>query len=92
MFYGGLAGGVLLTGLGGQSTSLLQTYLFGSITTISPTDVWVTIALAAVVIVVCVGLAPQLFAVAQDPEFARVAGLTGRRLQPARSPCSPRSS
>jgi zinc transport system permease protein len=75
MFYGGLAGGVLLTGLGGQSTSLLQSYLFGSITTISASDVWVTVALAAVVIVVCLGLAPQLFAVAQDPEFARVAGL-----------------
>jgi zinc transport system permease protein len=75
MFYGGLAGGVLLTGLGGQSTSLLQTYLFGSITTISAADVWVTVALTAVVIVVCVGLAPQLYAVAQDPEFAQVAGL-----------------
>ena len=36
---------------------------------------WVTIALAAVVIAVCVGLAPQLFAVSHDPEFARVAGL-----------------
>jgi zinc transport system permease protein len=78
MFYGGLAGGVLLTGLGNQSTSLLQTYLFGSITTISPTDVWVTIALAAVVIAVCVGLSPQLFAVSQDAEFARVAGLNVR--------------
>jgi zinc transport system permease protein len=75
MFYGGLAGGVLLTGLGGQSTSLLQVYLFGSITTISATDVWVTIALAVVVVTICLGLAPQLFAVAQDPEFARVAGL-----------------
>ena len=41
MFYGGLAGGVLLTGLGNQSTSLLQTYLFGSITTISVDDVLV---------------------------------------------------
>jgi zinc transport system permease protein len=75
MFYGGLAGGVLLTGLGGQSTSLLQVYLFGSITTISAADVWVTVALAAVVITICLGLAPQLFAVAQDPEFAKVAGL-----------------
>ena len=35
-------------------------------------------ALAAVVIAVCVGLAPQLFAVAQDQEFARVAGLNVR--------------
>ena len=78
LFYGGLAGGVLLTGLGGQSASRLQEYLFGSITTISRADVWVTMALAAVVVVVCVGLAPQLFAVAQDPEFARVAGLNVR--------------
>lgn len=78
LFYGGLAGGVLLTGLAGQSASRLQEYLFGSITTISRTDVWVTIVLAAVVVLVCVGLAPQLFAVAQDPEFARVAGLNVR--------------
>ena len=35
-------------------------------------------ALAAVVILFCVGLAPQLFAVAQDQEFARVAGLNVR--------------
>ena len=78
LFYGGLAGGVLLTGLGGQSASLLQQYLFGSITTISATDVLVTMVLAALVIAFCVGLAPQLFAVAQDQEFARVAGLNVR--------------
>ena len=34
--------------------------------------------LAAVVVVICVGLSPQLFAVAQDQEFARVAGLNVR--------------
>ncbi len=78
LFYGGLAGGVLLTGLAGQSANRLQQYLFGSITTISPTDVVVTMALAAVVIVTAVGLSPQLFAVAQDQEFARVAGLNVR--------------
>ncbi len=78
LFYGGLAGGVLLTGLGGQSASRLQEYLFGSITTISAGDVIVTMVLAAVVILIAVGLAPQLFAVAQDQEFARVAGLNVR--------------
>ena len=78
LFYGGLAGGVLLTGIGGQSASILQEFLFGSITTVSNADVLVTVALAAVVIVICVGLAPQLFAVAQDQEFARVAGLNVR--------------
>src|SRR5690349_5720768 len=78
LFYGGLAGGVLLTGIGGQSVALLQSYLFGSITTISVQDVLVTMVLAAVVVVICVGLSPQLFAVAQDQEFARVAGLPVR--------------
>ena len=78
LFYGGLAGGVLLTGIGGQSAARLQSYLFGSITTISVQDVLVTMVLAAVVVVICVGLSPQLFAVAQDQEFARVAGLPVR--------------
>jgi zinc transport system permease protein len=78
LFYGGLAGGVFLTGLGGQSAAVLQAYLFGSITTLSSADVWVTLVLAAVVVLVCVGLSPQLFAVAQDDEFARVAGLNVR--------------
>jgi len=78
LFYGGIAGGVLLTGIAGQSAATLNTYLFGSITTISSTDVWVTAGLALVVVVAAVGLSPQLFAVAQDEEFARVAGLDVR--------------
>jgi zinc transport system permease protein len=78
LFYGGLAGGVFVTGLAGQNASSLQGYLFGSITTLSATDVWATLGLAAVVVGVCVGLSPQLFAVAQDDEFARVAGLNVR--------------
>jgi len=75
LFYGGLAGGVLITGLAGQSASRLQEYLFGSITSVSAGDVLVTAVLAAVVIVACVGLLPQLFAVSQDEEFARVSGV-----------------
>ena len=78
LFYGGIAGGVLITGIAGQSAATLQAYLFGSITTISASDVWVTMALAALVVLVCVGLLPQLFAVAQDQEFAQVAGLNVR--------------
>ncbi len=78
LFYGGIAGGVLITGIAGQSAATLNTYLFGSITTISTADVWVTVALAVVVIGIAVGLSPQLFAVAQDEEFARVAGLNVR--------------
>lgn len=78
LFYGGIAGGVLITGIAGQSAAQLQQYLFGSITTIDTADVLFTIALALVVIALSVGLLPQLFAVAQDQEFARVAGLNVR--------------
>jgi len=78
LFYGGLAGGVLVTGLAGTGAAGLQSYLFGSVTTINVTDVVVTMVLAAIVVVTCVGLSPQLFAVAQDQDFARVAGLNVR--------------
>lgn len=80
LFYGGIAGGVLVTGLAGQSATVLNRYLFGSISSIQPVDVWVTAGLAAVVIVVALGLSPQLFAVAHDAEFAKVSGLHVRTL------------
>ena len=78
LFYGGIAGGLLLTGLAGQNAATLNRYLFGSITTVGSADLWATTALAVVIVVVAVGLAPRLFAVAHDPDFARVAGLNVR--------------
>ncbi|PWN01662.1 metal ABC transporter [Nocardioides silvaticus] len=78
LFYGGLAGGILISGIGNESAASLQRYLFGSLTTISVDDLLVTMVLAPAVIFLCLGLAPQLFAVAQDQEFARVAGLRVR--------------
>ncbi|PSL06950.1 zinc transport system permease protein [Haloactinopolyspora alba] len=78
LFYGGIAGGVLLTGLAGSTAATLNTYLFGSITTVSAADLWVVAILAVVVVVLAVGLAPQLFAVCQDEEFAKVNGLPVR--------------
>jgi zinc transport system permease protein len=78
LFYGGIAGGVLLIGLADQSAATLNQYLFGSITTVDAQDIWVTTVLAVIVIVVAVGLAPRLFAVAHDPDFAKVAGLRVR--------------
>jgi zinc transport system permease protein len=80
LFYGGIAGGVLLIGLAGQGAVTLNTYLFGSLTTVSPSDLRVVVILAVVVLVLAVGLAPQLFAVCQDEEFARVSGLPVRFL------------
>ena len=78
LFYGGIAGGVLLIGLAGQGASTLHAYLFGSITTISAPDVAVTAVLAVVVLAFAIGLSRRLFAVAQDAEFAKVAGLNVR--------------
>jgi zinc transport system permease protein len=78
IFYGGIAGGVLITGLAGGSAQALQSYLFGSITTVSVADVWTVVGLAATVIGLALGLAPQLFAVCQDEEFARVTGVPVR--------------
>ena len=75
LFYGGLAGGVLVPGLAGQGPNVLYAYLFGSITTVSSSDLLVTVVLAALVIVLVLLLSPRLFAVSQDAEFARVAGL-----------------
>lgn len=75
LFYGGIAVGVLLIGAAGGTNANLLGYLFGSISTVTWTDVWVTGALAAVVLLLGIGLRPSLFAVTHDQEFARSTGL-----------------
>ncbi|CAL9433269.1 High-affinity zinc uptake system membrane protein ZnuB [Streptomyces sp. enrichment culture] len=81
LFYGGLAGGVMIINLApGGSTSNLTSYLFGSITTVSAEDITAVVVLAAFVLAVTLGLRRQLFAVCQDEEFARVTGLPVRLL------------
>jgi zinc transport system permease protein len=81
MFYGGMAGGVMIINLApGGSTANLTTYLWGSVTTVSPEDINAILVLSAFVLAVCLGLRRQLFAVCQDEEFARVTGLPVRAL------------
>ncbi|MFF8602675.1 metal ABC transporter permease [Streptomyces sp. NPDC015232] len=81
LFYGGMAGGVLLINLSPTgSNANLTSYLFGSLSTVSPEDVTAISVLAAFVVLVTVGLRRQLFAVSQDEEFARVTGLPVRAL------------
>ncbi|MFF3317767.1 metal ABC transporter permease [Streptomyces sp. NPDC003035] len=81
LFYGGMAGGVLLINLSPTgSNANLSSYLFGSLTTVSREDVTAISILAAFVVLVTVGLRRQLFAVSQDEEFARVTGLPVRAL------------
>ncbi|MBD0708081.1 MULTISPECIES: metal ABC transporter permease [unclassified Streptomyces] len=81
LFYGGMAGGVLLINLSPTgSNANLSSYLFGSLSTVSPADITAIGILAAFVVLVTVGLRRQLFAVSQDEEFARVTGLPVRLL------------
>jgi zinc transport system permease protein len=75
VFYGGIAGGVLLLGLGDVSTINLNSYLFGSVLTVSTTDLWVVSAVAAGVVLISFVLRKHLFAIAYDEEVARVSGL-----------------
>ncbi|MFF1358185.1 metal ABC transporter permease [Streptomyces sp. NPDC058297] len=81
LFYGGMAGGVMLINLApGGSTANLQSYLFGSLSTVSQSDLVSICILAGFVALVTIGLRRQLFAVSQDEEFARVTGLPVRFL------------
>ncbi|GAA3108342.1 metal ABC transporter permease [Streptomyces echinatus] len=80
LFYGGMAGGVMLINVAGGSSANLVSYLFGSLSTVSPSDVTAICVLAAFVLLVTLGLRRQLFAVSQDEEFARVTGLPVRAL------------
>ncbi len=81
LFYGGIAGGVLLIGLASdRSNANLLSYLFGSLLTTSDGDLVVISVLSVVVLAVTLGARPWLFAVCQDEEYARVAGLPVRVL------------
>lgn len=80
LFYGGIAGGVLLIGLAGGTSANLMAYLFGSIATVTSADLLLTAALTVVILGVGVGLRAALFTVSQDAEFARASGLPVRAL------------
>lgn len=80
LFYGGIAGGVLLIGFAGGTSSQLNSYLFGSLASVSVSDVWTTLGLATVILTVGLGLSPALYAVCNDEEFAKASGLPVRTL------------
>ncbi|MFM2439004.1 MAG: hypothetical protein RLZ55_1829, partial [Actinomycetota bacterium] len=76
LFYGGIAGGVLFASLAGaKSAASLTSYLFGSLTTVSASDLIALVALGVAVVLVVVVFGQQLFAVAIDSEVAAVQGI-----------------
>jgi zinc transport system permease protein len=81
LFYGGIAGGVLLIGLSpGGSSATLVSYLFGSLSSVRPVDLVVIAGLSIAVLGVVVVFGRELFAVCSDEEVARVSGLPVRFL------------
>ncbi|MEV0149184.1 MULTISPECIES: metal ABC transporter permease [unclassified Nonomuraea] len=81
LFYGGIAGGVMLMGIApGGSNAKLTSYLFGAIASVTPLDIWVIGALAVAVIAVVVIFGRELFVLCQDEEMARANGLPVRFL------------
>ena len=78
LFYGGIAGGLMLVSLAGNGVFALQQYLFGSLTTMSWSTMLVSVVLAVVVVGLCLALLPQLFSVANDEDYARTTGLRVR--------------
>jgi len=76
LFYGGIAGGVLFASLApGRASSSLNSYLFGSLSTVASGDLWALGALAISVVVVLAIFGRELFAVSLDPDVAKVQGI-----------------
>ncbi len=76
IFYGGIAAGVVIISKSSQGTPAnLTAYLFGAITTVKASDLWVFGVLAVLVILTTWLLRPRLFAVATDEEYARAMGM-----------------
>ncbi|MDA0564033.1 metal ABC transporter permease [Streptomonospora sp. S1-112] len=81
LFYGGIAGGVVLIGLApGGGIATLNSYLFGSVTTVSTEDIVLVVLLAVLVLGVVGYFGRELFVLCQDEEVARAHGLPVRLL------------
>lgn len=76
IFYGGIAGGVLLTAIGtGSAGSTLSSYLFGSLTTVSRDDLIAVVLLGGLIVITVLVFGRQLLAVSVDPDHAHVQGV-----------------
>jgi zinc transport system permease protein len=76
-FYGGIAAGAVIASRAtaeGQSVNVLP-YLFGSILTVTPSDVWLVVGLGLVIVVTIAVTGRAMFAIVLDEESARVSGL-----------------
>ena len=76
LFYGGIAGGVVLISQApGGTPANLNAYLFGAITTTTWSDLVVFAILSLCVLAVTIGLRLTMFAVSNDEEYAIASGM-----------------
>ncbi len=75
IFYGGIAAGVVIIAKAGASAANLTSYLFGSIATVKPADLWLFALLGVAILGITTVLRRAFFAVANDDEFARASGM-----------------
>jgi zinc transport system permease protein len=71
----GVATGVILASIGGGYNVDLFSYLFGNILAISSTEVFLTVIISLVVVMVVLFFYHDLFSITFDEEFARVSGI-----------------
>lgn len=77
---GSLAIAVIILSLAKGFNASLFSYLFGSILTVSSTDLWITIALAVTVLIAVAFLYKELFLASFDVELAEAGGLPVKAL------------
>ncbi|MDD5152401.1 MAG: metal ABC transporter permease [Candidatus Pacebacteria bacterium] len=77
---GSLAVAVVIISIAKGFNSSLFSYLFGSISTVSPSDVWIVLSLALIVFLNIFFLYKELFLVSFDEEVAQASGVPVRRL------------
>ena len=79
IFYGGIAGGVMLVSLAGTAaTTALNSYLFGSLTTVGASDLIGLGVLAVLVVAAVAVFGREMFVVTLDPDIAAVQGIPVR--------------
>ncbi|MBI5401160.1 MAG: metal ABC transporter permease [Candidatus Yonathbacteria bacterium] len=77
---GSIAIAVIILSLAKGFNANLFSYLFGSISTVSTADLWVTLVLAIIVFLDVIILYKELFFVSFDPELAEASGLPVKML------------
>lgn len=79
----GIAGGVLLASLSNGFNVDLFSYLFGNILAISSQEVFLSVGLSVVILLVIIFLYNDLFSTTFDEQFARITGINTNRINVA---------